>query len=186
MHLDRAGFDTVGCDWNFQIGGGCKSAIFQYIKLKFDLVKYFGLINSPTVAKIFSCKNGFLSLIFTKPTRDIALKTISLDSLANSTPIWYINKLNLQPPPIWNFQTHPTVYTAEKKEKPHYTSKWILSLSIISLYNVHRQLIVQSFIRHSLPTLSLPFHIYIYTDTARFFLPKETVSLECKYGSMWI
>ena len=48
---------TVGCVWNFQIGGGYKSAIFQYSKLKFDIVLYFGMINSLTVAKIFSCKN---------------------------------------------------------------------------------------------------------------------------------
>ena len=54
--------------------GGCKSAIFQYSKLKFDIVLYFGLINSPTVAKIFSCKNGFLSLICIKLTKDTALK----------------------------------------------------------------------------------------------------------------
>ena len=50
---------TVGCVWNFQIGGGSKLAIFQYSKLKFDMVLYFGLINSPTVAKKFGCKNGF-------------------------------------------------------------------------------------------------------------------------------
>ena len=54
---------TVGCVWNFQIGGGCKSAIFQHSYLKFDTILYFGLINSPTVAKIFSCKNGVLSQI---------------------------------------------------------------------------------------------------------------------------
>ena len=50
---------TVGCVWNFQIGGGSIKAIFQSRKLKFDTVLYFGLINSPTVAKKFSCKNGF-------------------------------------------------------------------------------------------------------------------------------
>ena len=48
---------TVGCVWNFQIGGGSIKAIFQSKKLKFDMVLYFGLINSPTVAKKFSCKN---------------------------------------------------------------------------------------------------------------------------------
>ena len=41
----------------FQIRGGCKFAIFPFSKLKFDMV-YFGLINSLTVAKIFSCENG--------------------------------------------------------------------------------------------------------------------------------
>ena len=50
---------TVGCVWNFQIGGGSIKAIFQSRKLKFDIVLYFGLINSPTVAKKFSCKNEF-------------------------------------------------------------------------------------------------------------------------------
>ena len=50
---------TVGCVWNFQIGGGSIKAIFQSRKLKFDMVLYFGLINCPTVAKKFSCKNGF-------------------------------------------------------------------------------------------------------------------------------
>ena len=50
---------TVGCVWNFQNGGGSIKAIFQFKKLKFDMVLYFGLINSPTVAKKFSCKNGF-------------------------------------------------------------------------------------------------------------------------------
>jgi len=45
-------FGTVGWVWNFQIGGGCESAIFQYSKLKFDLILYFGLINSPTVVKM--------------------------------------------------------------------------------------------------------------------------------------
>ena len=45
--------DTVGC------GGGSIKAIFQSKKLKFDMVLYFGLINCPTVAKKFSCKNGF-------------------------------------------------------------------------------------------------------------------------------
>ena len=68
---------TVGYVENFQIGGGCKSAIFH--KLKFDIVPYFGLINCPTVAKIFSCKNGFLSLICIILTRATALKTSSLD-----------------------------------------------------------------------------------------------------------
>ena len=68
--------------------------LVQYSKLKFDMVLYFGLINCPTVAKIFSCKNGFLSLICIKLTRDTALKPISLDLLENSTPLWYINKLN--------------------------------------------------------------------------------------------
>jgi len=34
-------------------------AIFQSRRLKFDMVLYFGLINSPTVAKKFSCKNEF-------------------------------------------------------------------------------------------------------------------------------
>ena len=78
---------TVGCVWNFQIGGGSKSAIFQFSELKFDIVPYFGLINSPTGAKIFSCKNGFLSLICIKLTRDTALKPILLDLLENSTPL---------------------------------------------------------------------------------------------------
>ena len=41
------------------------------------------------VAKVFSCRNGVLSLICIKLTRDTAL-----DSLENSTPLWYINKLN--------------------------------------------------------------------------------------------
>ena len=67
--------------------GGCKLAIFRLNKLKFDIVPYFGLINSPTGAKIFSCKNGFLSLICIKLTRDTALKTISLDLPENSTPL---------------------------------------------------------------------------------------------------
>ena len=67
---------TVGYVWNFQIGGGCKSAIFQFSKLKFDMVLYFGLINSPTLAKIFYCKNGFSSLICMKVIRDTVLKTI--------------------------------------------------------------------------------------------------------------
>ena len=31
--------------WNFEIGGGCILAIFQYSKLKFDMVLNFGLIN---------------------------------------------------------------------------------------------------------------------------------------------
>ena len=86
--------DTVGCVWNFQIGGGCKLAIFQFSKLKFDMVLYFGLINCTTVAKIFSSKNGLLSLICIKLTRNTALKPILLDLLENSTPLWYINKLN--------------------------------------------------------------------------------------------
>ena len=85
---------TVGCVWNFQIGGGCRLVIFQFIKLKFDMVPYFSLINSPTGAKIFNCENGFLSLICIKLTRDTALKTISLDLLENFPPIWYITKLN--------------------------------------------------------------------------------------------
>ena len=50
--------DTVGCVWNFQIGGGCKLTIFQYNRLKFDMVLHFGLINCPTVVKIFSCKKS--------------------------------------------------------------------------------------------------------------------------------
>ena len=78
---------TVGCVWNFQNGGGCKLAIFQFSKLKFYMVPYFGPINCPTVAKIFSCKNGFLSLICIKLKRDTALKTISLDLPDNSTPL---------------------------------------------------------------------------------------------------
>ena len=54
---------SLGCVWNFQIGRGCKCAIFQYDiiidKLKLDLVLYFGLIDFLTVAKILSWKNGF-------------------------------------------------------------------------------------------------------------------------------
>merc|ERR1712212_1165269 len=47
---------TVGCVWNFQIGGGSIKAIFQSRKLKFDMALYFGLINSSTVAKKMSFK----------------------------------------------------------------------------------------------------------------------------------
>ena len=81
------GHATVGCIWNFQIGGGSKWAIFQFSKLKFDMIPFFSLIHSPTVAKILSCKNGFLSLICIKLKRDTALKTISLDLPDNSTPL---------------------------------------------------------------------------------------------------
>ena len=57
------------------------------------MVLYFALMNSPTVAKIFSCKN--LCLFCLKLTRDTALKPISLDLPENSTPIWYKNKFRL-------------------------------------------------------------------------------------------
>ena len=35
--------------------GEAVNPLFQYSKLKFDLVQYFGLINRLTVAKIFRC-----------------------------------------------------------------------------------------------------------------------------------
>ena len=91
VHLPRS---TVGYIKNFKIWGGCESSIFQDSKFNFDMVLYFGLINCPTVAKIFSCKNRFLSLIYIKLTRDTASQPISLDLLENSTPLWYINNLN--------------------------------------------------------------------------------------------
>ena len=77
--LVKSNYFTVGCVWNFQIGGSSKSAIFQCRKLKFDMVLYFGLINCLTVAKIFSCKKWVFKPNLQKTDKTYSVKNFFIE-----------------------------------------------------------------------------------------------------------